>query len=320
MPCFFSSEFDGGNGKLHSIESLTHGHCKFVVHVADDVPTELEKKTFKQWFYFRLSNVKDIECDVSIGNAGLCAYPVAFENYNVCASYDRSNWFRVKSDFKSDSGVLSWKIRCDAPQIYFAYFPPYSYEQHLSLVAFCGVKGANVQPIGRSLRGHDIDMLTIGTGSRKVWFIARQHPGEPQGEWFLDGLLRRLLGDPADSVVRHLLNDATFYIVPNINPDGSQMGHLRTNAAGCNLNREWASTGDYVAPTASKSPEVFHCKLSSLNFSLIHSENVLMCSRTPYYDEEFGAVLFCSFDLSILHIADVITSGFIVVVIHSCCC
>ena len=29
------------------------------------------------------------------------------------------------------------------------------------------------------------------------------------------------------------------YIVPNMNPDGSRRGHLRTNAAGSNLNREW---------------------------------------------------------------------------------
>jgi murein tripeptide amidase MpaA len=35
-----------------------------------------------------------------------------------------------------------------------------------------------------------------------------------------------------------------------MNPDGSRRGHLRTNAAGVNLNREWH------APSADKSPEV----------------------------------------------------------------
>jgi murein tripeptide amidase MpaA len=38
--------------------------------------------------------------------------------------------------------------------------------------------------------------------------------------------------------------------VPNCNPDGSRRGHLRTNAVGTNLNREWHE------PTAAKSPEV----------------------------------------------------------------
>ena len=35
-----------------------------------------------------------------------------------------------------------------------------------------------------------------------------------------------------------------------MNPDGSRRGHLRTNAAGSNLNREWQE------PSAEKSPEV----------------------------------------------------------------
>jgi hypothetical protein len=38
--------------------------------------------------------------------------------------------------------------------------------------------------------------------------------------------------------------------VPNMNPDGSYHGHLRTNIKGANLNREWA------APTMDYSPEV----------------------------------------------------------------
>ena len=43
-----------------------------------------------------------------------------------------------------------------------------------------------------------------------------------------------------------------------MNPDGSVRGHLRTNASGANLNREWAPTGNYEAPTLARSPEVFH--------------------------------------------------------------
>ena len=39
-------------------------------------------------------------------------------------------------------------------------------------------------------------------------------------------------------------------MVPNCNPDGSTRGHLRTNAAGVNLNREWHE------PSLEKSPEV----------------------------------------------------------------
>ena len=57
-------------------------------------------------------------------------------------------------------------------------------------------------------------------------------------EWAAEGLLERLLDD-ADPVARDLLDRAVFHIVPNMNPDGSFRGHLRTNAKGVNLNREW---------------------------------------------------------------------------------
>ena len=68
----------------------------------------------------------------------------------------------------------------------------------------------------------------------------------------LVGFLERLL-DSHSALARHALQKAVFYIVPNMNPDGSWRGHLRTNAAGANLNREWAK------PSLETSPEVCCC-------------------------------------------------------------
>ena len=39
--------------------------------------------------------------------------------------------------------------------------------------------------------------------------------------------------------------------VPNMNPDGSYRGHLRTNAKGANLNREWKKPTQEYSPEAS---------------------------------------------------------------------
>src|SRR3546814_16705096 len=82
-------------------------------------------------------------------------------------------------------------------------------------------------------------------------FRSRQHPGETMAEWWMEGALERLT-DVADPVARSLRRKARFHIVPNMNPDGSFRGHLRTNAAGVNLNREWH------APSLERSPEVHH--------------------------------------------------------------
>jgi murein tripeptide amidase MpaA len=55
-------------------------------------------------------------------------------------------------------------------------------------------------------------------------------------------------------IARKLLQRCVFYIVPNMNPDGSVRGNLRTNAAGANLNREW------MTPSVERSPEVLYVK------------------------------------------------------------
>ena len=92
-------------------------------------------------------------------------------------------------------------------------------------------------------------MSRSATGRSQVWLYARQHPGETMAEYWMEGALEKLLDD-ADPVARRLREKATFHVVPNMNPDGSRRGHLRTNAVGVNLNREWHE------PSAERSPEV----------------------------------------------------------------
>ena len=59
-----------------------------------------------------------------------------------------------------------------------------------------------------------------------------------------------------DDDVKKLIDLYTFYIVPLMCPDGAVRGHLRTNACGANLNREWATKRFYEAPSLERSPEV----------------------------------------------------------------
>jgi murein tripeptide amidase MpaA len=143
--------------------------------------------------------------------------------------------------------------------VYFAYFEPYSYEQHLDMIGMVGASPhVTTERLGGTLDGRDMTLLRITDAAstaplaqkKKVWMIARQHPGETMAEWFAEGFLERLL-DPSDSVSRVLLENCVFYVVPNMNPDGAVRGNLRTNAAGANLNREWAE------PSMERSPEVF---------------------------------------------------------------
>jgi len=117
------------------------------------------------------------------------------------------------------------------------------------VTSVAGLSGVAYSSLGKSLDGQDIDCLTIGEGPLSVWLYARQHPGESMAEWWMEGALDKLT-DEDDPVARVLRKACTFHVVPNMNPDGSRRGHLRTNAVGVNLNREWH------APSAEKSPEV----------------------------------------------------------------
>ena len=210
---------------------------------------------FAQWFYFRLQGAAYQKCVMHFENAAQAAYPDGWEDYQACASYDRQNWFRVPTRY--ENGVLTIEHTPLANSIYYAYFEPYSSEQHLNLLGDAQGSGlCQIDDLGSTVEGRDMNLLTIGNqvqSDLKVWVIARQHPGETMAEWFVEGLLARLL-DPQDATARALLDQATFYIVPNMNPDGSALGNLRTNAAGANLNREW------LAPTLEKSPEVYYVR------------------------------------------------------------
>jgi murein tripeptide amidase MpaA len=243
--------FDSGNIKVERIG----GAHEIVLRIARDAHSE-----FFQWFHFRLSGAKGQCCTISIVDLNASAYPGGWPGYRACVSEDRQTWRRADTAFdpKSANGTLTITVTPAGDQLWLAYFAPYSMERHHDLIAGTAARpGVAADVLGHSLDGRPIDRLVIGDGPVPIWLYARQHPGESMAEWWMEGALERLT-DVADPVARRLRQAATFHIVPNMNPDGSARGHLRTNAAGVNLNREWH------APTAERSPEV-QCVLAAMD-------------------------------------------------------
>ena len=207
-----------------------------------------------QWFHFRLQGARDQAVTMRFLNAGQATYPKGFEDYQAVASYDLDNWFRVPTTF--DGQVMTIEHTPETDSVYYAYFEPYSWERHLRLLGEVAENPiARVVDLGSTVEGRDMNLVVIGNpqAEKKIWVIARQHPGESMAEWFVEGMMDALL-DSANPVARTLLQRAVFYIVPNMNPDGSVRGNLRTNAAGANLNREWMN------PSLERSPEVLCVK------------------------------------------------------------
>lgn len=209
---------------------------------------------FMQWFYFRLQGARDQDATIHILNAGEATYPDGWEGYRAVASYDRENWFRVETEF--DGKVMTIKHTPETDSVYYAYFEPYSWERHLALLGSVEQsEQVRVEDLGSTIDGRDLNLVIVGNPSaeKKVWIIARQHPGETMAEWLVEGTLNALL-DLANPIARAILDKAVLYVVPNMNPDGSVRGNLRTNAAGANLNREW------MTPSLATSPEVYYVK------------------------------------------------------------
>ncbi|WP_322804314.1 M14-type cytosolic carboxypeptidase [Vibrio alfacsensis] len=207
---------------------------------------------FYQWFHFRLETETEQSHTIKLLDLAKSAYPEGWQGYDVVASYDREEWFRIPTEFDGD--ILTFTVIPERSSVYFAYFAPYTYDRHLDLLHMAqSVHHCQLETLGHTLDGNDMSLLTFGEpeeSKKKIWMIARQHPGETMAEWFMEGMIQRLL-DENDTVARALLEKAVLYVVPNMNPDGGIRGHLRTNAVGVNLNREWQT------PSMEKSPEVF---------------------------------------------------------------
>ncbi|GAC1029632.1 M14-type cytosolic carboxypeptidase [Pseudomonas sp. No.21] len=239
-----SSDFDSGNIEVKDASNPQH----LLLAMRPDL-----KSHHFQWFHFKVEGMTPGQRhDFSLVNAGQSAYAHAWTGYNAAASYDHVNWFRVPSHF--DEKGLHFGLQPREGQIWFAYFEPYSRERHDRLIADALANaGAELFATGKSIEGRDIQLLRVSrnpAAQRKIWIIAQQHPGEHMAEWYMEGVIERLKNKD-DAELNELLAKADLYLVPNMNPDGAFRGHLRTNAAGKDLNRAWQSASE------AESPEVF---------------------------------------------------------------
>jgi murein tripeptide amidase MpaA len=277
MPIDISSQIPGGSIVVDSCDSV----ADIRLRLAPDAMNAFG------WYHFRVTGAKDAEATFRILNAGLCVdqrlagredYDNSWHNTGPVASYDRRYWFRVPGTLDGDVFTFRHTPRFDC--CYYAQWAPYSVDQELDAITRWQLSPlVSLEVLGKTVDGAAIDLLTIGSpgpGKKICWVIARQHPSERMGGYFIEGLVDRLL-DPRDAATRRLLDQAVFYVVPNMNPDGARRGYTRSNAAGANLNREW------VAPDPVRSPEVWlvrgRMEATGVDFAIdCHGDEELRCN------------------------------------------
>lgn len=238
------------------------------------------------YYCFRVTGARGLRCTYRLINAGTDAkerlagrddYEDEWTGTGPHVSYDRRHWFRVPGKLLGASYTFEHTPEHDV--CYYAKWAPYPLERELDLIARCALQpNVSVETLGKTVLGAELTLLRVGEPGperRVCWVIARQHPSEMMGGFFVEGLLERLI-DPMDPVARDLLRRVVFYIVPNMNPDGAALGLTRCNGAGANLNREWLS------PSLERSPEVVHVRSrmesTGVDFCLdVHGDEELRC-------------------------------------------
>ena len=193
-----SDAFDGGNIKHLSTtpSSKEPGVLNVSLEIKPDVFTELENIQHLQYFCFRAAINYDAAGSIQkvkyvIANASKTSYPLAWKGSTVFYSNDYNNvdgWSRITDTFYTE-GQLWWDYTHKPKEstVYFTYFPPFSYERHLSLISKCQ-QYTTVESLGQSLDGREIEAVVVGTGDLVCWIIHRQHPGETMAEHYAEGM------------------------------------------------------------------------------------------------------------------------------------
>jgi murein tripeptide amidase MpaA len=192
-----------------------------------------------QWFNFNVTGAIGEEFVLHIENAGKARYAGWNDQdvlYRATGSSDENNWMRLDTSFNEETGILTIRGKLDSSNLHIAFFPPYPYSRHLSLMEQVNnTPGFDVEILGKTKEGRDITLLRKGIpgpDKKNIWVLARLGSGSgTPAAWFTEGLIERLATESMDGVV--------IYVVPDINPDGTYHGNLQTDAGGINLNRQW---------------------------------------------------------------------------------
>lgn len=97
-----------------------------------------------------------------------------------------------------------------------------------------------IEEIGKSIEGREIFLIKTGKGSKKILLWSQMHGDEPTATMALFDLCNFFIQEEFFSDIKEkILNEATIFMIPMLNPDGTEIINRR-NGAGIDLNRDAA--------------------------------------------------------------------------------
>jgi len=94
-----------------------------------------------------------------------------------------------------------------------------------------------LEEVGKSFLGRSIQMLSVGTGDKKILLWSQMHGDEPSATPALLDIANYLVEHADEPAARSILQNFTLLMIPMLNPDGAEV-YQRRNAQGIDINRD----------------------------------------------------------------------------------
>jgi hypothetical protein len=161
-------------------------------------------------------------------------------------STDGNHWRAIEAP-KIEGNRLLVRVPMERDSLYLARLEPYrlsDLERFLAEIREHPL--VHVTAIGQSVEGRTLELIHVGRPDApfRVLLRARSHPWEPGGNWVVQGLIRAMLREDAET--RRFLDRFSLQVMPMAAKDGVVRGHTRFNLLGMDLNRNWERPADPV--------------------------------------------------------------------------
>lgn len=98
-------------------------------------------------------------------------------------------------------------------------------------------EGYTVQPVGRSIEGRPLRLISLGSGETDVFLWSQMHGNEPTATQAIFDILNFLSSSDFAEEKTELLSKVTLHFLPMLNPDGAER-FQRRNTLGIDINRD----------------------------------------------------------------------------------
>lgn len=137
------------------------------------------------------NDIKLLTVQYVVANASAVSYPEAWPGTTICSTtgslepQDDELWRRNLTT-KYVDGKLTWtQVHTANGSTFFSYWPPYTYNRHLKLIADCSAhistRGSAcndynpiIESLGQTREGREMECISLGKGKLIAWIQHRQ--------------------------------------------------------------------------------------------------------------------------------------------------